>query len=138
MRAGLRLGLVVDHRAIVKPWMKPHLDGMVRHPLYATWAMVYHMEVAARKLLAPYLEPTEEAVGGGVLVKHLRPTAVGSRIHVLCTLVKLKGTRVYTRLEVFDKNRKVGEGSHVQVVMSRSRFADLLREARGRRGGELN
>jgi len=47
----------------------------VRHPLYATWAMVYHMETVSRMLLAPYLEPHEEAVGGGVLVKHLRPAA---------------------------------------------------------------
>ncbi len=134
MRAGLRLGLVVDHRAVVKPWMKPHLEGLVRHPLYSTWAMVYHMEVASRKLLAPFLSTDEEAVGAGVLVKHLRPTAIGSIIHVVCTLVRIKGNRIYTRLEVFTKNRKIGEGSHLQVVMPRSRFAALLQEARGRRG----
>lgn len=132
MKAGFRLGLVTDHRAIVKPWMKPHLDGLVRHPLYSTWAMVYHMEVTARKLLAPYLEAHEEAVGGGVLVKHLRPTGVGSAIHIVGTVVRIKGTRVYTRLEVFTRNRKIGEGSHVQVVMTRDRFARLLQEARGR------
>jgi predicted thioesterase len=136
MRAGLRLGLVVEHRAVVKPWMKPHLEGMVRHPLYSTWAMVYHMEVTARKLLAPYLEPTEEAVGAGVLVKHLRPARIGSAVHIVGTLVRIKGSSIYTRLEVFTKNRKIGEGSHQQVVMARSRFAQLLQEARGR--GETN
>ena len=134
MKAGLRLGLVVEHRAIVKPWMKPHLDGLVRHPLYSTWAMVYHMEVTARKLLAPYLDSNEEAVGGGVLVKHLRPTAVGSAVNIVGTLVRIRANRVFTRLEVFTKNRKIGEGSHVQVVMPRERFARLLQEARGGRG----
>ncbi|MBI4423492.1 MAG: hypothetical protein HY554_07190 [Elusimicrobia bacterium] len=132
MRAGLRLGLVVEHRAVVKPWMKPHLDGLVRHPLYSTWAMVYHMEVTARKLLVPYLEPHEEAVGAGVLVKHLRPTGIGSAVHIVGTLVRMKESRIYTRLEVFTKNRKIGEGSHLQVVMARDRFARLLQEARGR------
>ncbi|HVE13075.1 MAG TPA: hotdog domain-containing protein [Elusimicrobiota bacterium] len=92
--------------------------------------MVYHMETAARMLLAPYLEDHEEAVGGGVLVKHLRPAGVRSHLRVVCTLVKTRGTRIYTRLEVFSKSRKIGEGSHLQVVMTRGRFARLLREAR--------
>ncbi|MBI5202591.1 MAG: hypothetical protein HY925_13455 [Elusimicrobia bacterium] len=132
MKTGLRLGLVVEHRATVKPWMKPHLEGLVRHPLYSTWAMVYHMEVTARKLLAPYHEPHAEAVGAQVLVKHLRPAGVGSAIHIVGTLVRIKGNSVYTRLEVFTKNRKIGEGSQQQVVMTRDRFARLIQEARGR------
>ena len=136
MKPGLKPGASVVHRLVVKGWMKPHLDGMVRHPLYATWAMVYHMEVAARKLLAPYLGPDEEAVGGAVLVKHLRPTAVGTQVRVLCRLVRVRGNRVTTRLDVFARGRKIGEGSHQQVVMPRDRFAKLLRDSRSR--GEAN
>ena len=55
MKEGLRVGLTVDMPAKVERHMKPHLQGLVRHPLYATWAMVYHMETASRMLLAPYL-----------------------------------------------------------------------------------
>ena len=130
MKPGFKIGIKVDLPATVKPSMKPHLEGLVRHQLYATWAMVYHMETASRMLLAPYLEPSEEAVGGGLLVKHLRPARIGAPLHITCTLVRVRGTRVYTRLEVFSKNRKIGEASVVQVVMTRSRFARLLREAR--------
>lgn len=130
MKAGFKVGIRVDLPATVKPSMKPHLEGLVSHRLYATWAMVYHMETASRMLLAPYLEPAEEAVGAGLLVKHLRPARVGAPLHILCTLVRVRGPRVYTRLEVFSKNRKIGEGSMLQVVMSRARFARLIREAR--------
>lgn len=130
MRAGFKVGIKVDLPATVKPSMKPHLEGLVRHPLYATWAMVYHMETASRMLLAPYLEASEEAVGGGVLVKHLRPARVGAPLHIVCTLVRVRGQRVYTRVEVFTKNRKIGEGSMLQVVMTRGRFARLLKDAR--------
>ena len=64
----------------------------MRHPLYATWAMVYHMETAARMLLAPYLEADdEEAVGGAVLVKHLRPARIGAPLHVFAKLVRVRG-----------------------------------------------
>lgn len=122
--------MTVDLPAKVDRHMKPHLEGLVRHPLYATWAMVYHMETAARMLLAPYLEPDEDAVGGGILVKHLRPARVGAPLHVVAKLVKVKGARVFARVEVHSRGRLLGEGSMVQVVMSRSRFARLLKEAR--------
>ena len=130
MRTGLKAGLTVDMPAKVEEHMKPHLEGLVRHPLYATWAMVYHMETASRMLLAPYLEPHEEAVGGGVLVKHQRPARVGAPLHVVARLVRVRANRVYTRVEVHSRGRKLGEGSLVQFVMSRARFARLLQETR--------
>ena len=130
MKPGLRLGMTVDLPARVERHMKPHLEGLVRHPLYATWAMVYHMETAARMLLAPYLDADEEAVGGAVLVKHLRPARIGAPLHVVARLVKVKGARIFARTEVHSRGRKIGEGSVLQVVMSRLRFAKLLQEAR--------
>lgn len=132
MKPGFRVGIKVDLPATVKSSMKPHLEGLVSHRLYATWAMVYHMETASRMLLAPYLCHDEEAVGGGVLVKHLRPARVGAPLHIRATLVRARGTRVFTKIEVFSKNRKIGEGSMVQVVMSRTRFAKIMQDARGR------
>ena len=130
MKPGFKIGIKVDLPATVTTQMRPTLEGLVRHSLYSTWSMVYHMETASRMLLAPYLERAEEAVGGGVLGKHLRPARVGSPLHIICTLVKVRGMRVYTRVEIFSRSRKIGEGSVVQVVMSRSRFARLLRESR--------
>ena len=130
MRPGFKVGLTVDMPAKVERHMKPHLQGLVRHPLYATWAMVYHMETVSRMLLAPYLDVNEEAVGGGVLVKHLRPARVGAPLHVVAKLVRVRGSRVYTRTEVHSRGRKLGEGSVLQVVMTRLRFAKLLQEAR--------
>ena len=130
MREGFKVGLTVDMPAKVERHMKPHLQGLVKHPLYATWAMVYHMETASRMLLAPYLDSNEEAAGGGILVKHLRPARVGAPLHVVARLVRHRGSRVYTRVEIHSRGRKLGEGSVVQVVMTRSRFAKLLREAR--------
>jgi predicted thioesterase len=130
MKDGLKTGLTVDMPAKVEKHMRPHLQGLVRHPLYATWAMVYHMETVSRMLLAPYLDATEEAVGGAVLVKHLRPARIGAPLHVVARLVRVRGTRIYTHTEVHSRGRKIGDGSVLQVVMSRARFAKLLRESR--------
>ncbi|MFI5347619.1 MAG: thioesterase family protein [Elusimicrobiota bacterium] len=130
MRDGFKVGLTVDMPAKVEKHMRPHLQGLVKHPLYATWAMVYHMETASRMLLSPYLEPHEEAVGGGILVKHLRAARIGAPLHVAARLVRVRGNRVYTRVEIHSRGRKLGEGSIVQVVMTRSAFAKLLKGAR--------
>ncbi len=130
MKPGLRVGITVDLPARVEKHMRPHLEGLVRHPLYATWAMVYHMETAARMLLAPYLDDDEEAVGGAVLVKHLRPARIGAPLHIFAKLVRIRGSRVFARTEVHSRGRKIGEGSVLQVVMPRTRFAKLLLEAR--------
>jgi fluoroacetyl-CoA thioesterase len=130
MKPGFKVGIKVDLPATVKPSMKPHLEGLVTHRLYGTWAMVYHMETASRMLLAPYLEASEEALGGAILVKHLKPARIGAPLHIVCTLVRFRYPRVYTKVEVFSKQRKIGEGSVLQVVVTRSRFAKIMRDAR--------
>lgn len=130
MKPHLKRGIKIELPVTVKAWMKPKLEGLVKHRLYSTWAMVYHMETVSRMLLAPFLEDNEEAVGGSVLVKHLQPVGVNAHIRVVGTLVRIRGPRIYARLEVYHKNRKIGEGSTLQVVMSRGRFARLLQETR--------
>ena len=130
MKPGLRRGARVELTFLVKPWMKPHLEGLVKHSLYSTWALVYHMETVSRMLLAPYLEASEEAVGGAVLAKHMGPVGIRSTVRVVATLARSRGPKVWTKLEAYCRSRKIGEGSHLQVVMSRGRFARLLREAR--------
>ena len=130
MKPGLTRGARIELTFQVEGWMKPHLEGLVKHPLYSTWAMVYHMETVSRALLAPYLERHEEAVGGAVLVKHLAPAGVRASVRVSATLARTRGNKVWTKLEAVCRNRRIGEGSHLQIVMPRSRFAKLIREAR--------
>lgn len=129
MKKGFRPGLRAELKAVVRPWMRPRLEGLVRHRLYSTWAMVYHMETAARMLLAPYLEPREEAVGAAVEVRHLAAAAPGATVRVTAALSRVRGRRVWVRLAAYDKKRKIGEGVHLQVVMPRERFARLTRDA---------
>jgi predicted thioesterase len=65
-----------------------------------------------------------------VLVKHLRPARIGAPLHVFAKLVRVKGPRVFARTEVHSRGRKIGEGSVLQVVLSRARFAKLIQETR--------
>ena len=127
MKPGLRRGDRVEIQVTVRPWMRPRLDGKVRHRLYATWAMVYHMEVAARRLLAPFIEADEEAVGAGVALEHLAAAPIGAEVRIVCIASRVKKNKVYCHLDAYWKSRKIGRGSHAQVVMSKRRFESLVR-----------
>src|SRR3990172_3239130 len=63
----------------------------VVHPVYSTWAMVRHMELASRKVILPFLEPGEDAVGYSVNVTHFAPTPVGMQVTVHATLQRIEG-----------------------------------------------
>lgn len=126
----LRRGERVEASFKVAVWMRPRLEGLVRHRLYSTWAMAYHMETAARMLLAPRLERGEDAVGAMVSVRHLGPAAIGQTVRVVCRATRVVGRRVHARLEAFVKNRRIGEGRHLQVVVLAGRLREL---ERGRR-----
>lgn len=123
MRAGLVPGTVGEIEIVVTQAMVANFDelGMV-HPVYATWMMVKHMEEAGRKLLLPFLEDGEDAVGHAVDVVHLAPTGVGARVRVRAVLERVEGRRIVCRVEAFNEREKIGEGTNVQVVVARSRL----------------
>ncbi len=120
MKPGLTPGASAEVAVVVDESMVARFDqlGLV-HRVYSTWSLVKHMEEASRKLILPYLEPHEDAVGYAVEVVHLAPTLVGMRVVVRATLERIEGRRVYTRVEAFNEETKIGKGRHVQALVPR-------------------
>ncbi len=131
MRPGLAPGATGHLEVVVDDSMLARFDtlGLV-HPVYATWAVVKHMEEASRRLVLPYLEPHEDAVGYSVEVVHLAPTPVGKRVRVCATLEAVEDRRVRCRVEAFSERGKVAEGVHVQVLVPRDWWAERARPGR--------
>lgn len=78
MKPGLQPGATAELEVTVEDSMVARFDSLgLVHPVYATWAMVRHMEEASRKLILPYLGPDEDAVGWLVEVVHLAPYSPG-------------------------------------------------------------
>jgi fluoroacetyl-CoA thioesterase len=90
--------------------------------------MVKHMEEAGRKVILPFLEDGEDAVGYAVDVVHVAPTAVGGRVRVRATLERIEGRRIRCRVEAHNEREKIGEGSTVQIVVPRARLDARFRE----------
>ena len=128
MRGGLVPGTTGEVEITVTEAMVAHFEelGLV-HPVYATWTMVKHMEEASRKVILPFLEEDEDAVGHAVQVVHLAPTPVGMRVRVRATLDRIDGRRIHCRIEATNERERIGEGSTIQIVVSRRRLREQFR-----------
>jgi fluoroacetyl-CoA thioesterase len=129
MREGLIPGTAAEVEVTVTGAMTVHFEELGDvHPVYATWMMIKHMEVAGRKVILPFLGPDEDAVGYAIDVVHLAPTPVGARVRARAVLERVDGRRIHCRVEAHNEREKIGEGRTVQVVLSRARLDARLRE----------
>ena len=136
MRTGLRPGAEGHVTITVTDEMVARFEdlGLV-HPVYSTWFMVKHMELASRKVILPFLEPDEEAVGYAVSVTHLAPTPIGATVTARATLARIDGNQIVCSVEAHSGGVKIGEGTTVQVVLPaavlRERFRAIGADASG-------
>ena len=128
MRDGLVQGTAGEVEITVTEAMVARFEelGLI-HPVYATWTMVKHMEEASRKVILPFLEEDEDAVGHAVQVVHLAPTPVGMRVRVRATLDRIDGRRIHCRTEAANERERIGEGTTIQILVSRRTLREKFR-----------
>lgn len=114
--------------------MCPAFDGVVVHRVYSTWSMAHHMELAARKVLAPHLEPAEEGIGSHLSIDHVAPTPVGHCVRVEAVATEIGPTTLICDVTAYhvhpDGGEKVvGRGRQVQRVLPKAKLAKLIEKA---------
>ena len=129
MKPGFEPGITHEVCFEVTEAMCPAFEGKILHRCYSTWAVVHHMEVAARAVIVDYLEDTEEAVGAHVSVDHIAPCRLGRTVRHRVTLSRISGHRVTCDVTVFDGERLLARGTHIQYVTDKRR---LKRHIEGR------
>ena len=121
-------GRQVRHELVVTPEMTvdfeqddPKLGAL--HPVYATYWMAKHMELASRKIILPYLEDDEEGIGFRVEVSHLASALPGMRVRVEAVHRETAKNRVHVDCRVYSElGDLIGEGSTVQVILKKDRL----------------
>ncbi|ASI34382.1 MULTISPECIES: thioesterase [unclassified Exiguobacterium] len=126
MKPGLALGQTARVETTVTEEMFAQFEGTVVHPAYSTVSMVYHMEWAARKIILPYLESSEEGVGGAVNVKHLNMAPLGSQVSIIATVTELRDNRVRTKIDVTNEHGLIGVGEVTQIILDKRFIEDKL------------
>ncbi len=124
MRPGLTPGTEASVTITVTEDMLARFEELgLAHPVYATWFMVKHMELASRKVVLPFLEPQEEAVGYSVSVTHIAPTPVGMTVTARARLVGIDGNQIVCAVSAHNGVTTIGQGTTIQMLVP----ADTLR-----------
>ncbi|GAC1615749.1 MAG: thioesterase family protein [Ktedonobacteraceae bacterium] len=119
---------------IVTPEMTVNFEGLGRvHPVYATYWMVKHMELAGRKMILPFLEEGEEGIGYEVRARHLASALPGMRVRIVAQHVRSEKNRVYVHLQAYNEpDDSIGEGETTQVILPQAKLEHNFDELRKR------
>ncbi len=114
---------------LVTEAMCPAFDGITVHRVYSTWSMAHHMELAARKVLAPHLDADEEGIGGHLSIDHVAPAAVGATIRIHAEAIELSGDRLTCEVTAWEGDTLLGRGRQVQRVLPKTVLARIIDRA---------
>ena len=134
MQPSLRLGNRAEVTITVTEDMCPAFDGVVVHRVYSTWSMAHHMELAARKVLAPHLEDHEEGIGSHLSIDHLSPTPLGRQVRVEAVAVELGETTLICEVNAYHvhpdgRETVAGRGRQTQRVLPKAKLKSLIERA---------
>lgn len=110
-----------EHIVIGEEHLASHL-GSGSIGVFATPAMIAQMERTALLLLAEKLTPGQTSVGVRVDVRHLAPTPIGMQARIRAEVLSVDGNLVEFRVEAWDAQEKIGEGTHLRAVIDEDRF----------------
>lgn len=86
---------------------------------FSTPAMIGLMEGASQVAVNPLLEPGQITVGFIVNVRHLAPADIGAKIVAYAELLEIEGNKLSFKVEAYDGDTKIGDGTHVRAVINR-------------------
>ena len=126
MKPSLALGNTAEVTITVTEDMCPAFDNVVVHRVYSTWSMAHHMELAARKVLAPHLESHEEGIGSHLSIDHVAPAPLGHQVRVVATAVEIGPTTLVCDVVAYDGDRIIGKGRQVQRILPKTKLKALI------------
>lgn len=130
MKDGLVNGVQAEVNFVVTEAMCPGFGGEIVHRVCSTWTLVHQMEVAGRKVLAPFLEAHEEGIGSHASCDHTGPAAVGETVKIIATAAEVSERALVCECAAYRGDRKIAAGKTVQKVYPRAVLERLL--ARGK------
>lgn len=125
MKETLTTGIEMSRRVTVE---KDDTIGFMGEDLrvYATPALVGHMEYTCRDFVLEHLDDNEDTVGTRVEIDHMAPTMAGMWVEIKTTIAKLEGRLVTFEFEAWDKVEPVAKGRHMRFIVDKDKTAERL------------
>lgn len=95
----------------------PHVPNV-----YATRAMVGHIEEVCADMVLPHLGEGEQTVGTGMKFKHMAATPLGMKVRYSAKLTAVDGPKLTFEVEGFDEIDKIGEATHQRFIINAEKF----------------
>jgi len=96
--------------------------GSGRVHVLATPVMINVMEAAALAAVEHLLPEGYQSLGTHLDVGHYAATPVGMRLRGTAEVTRIDGRKIEFRVEAHDEKERVGDGTHVRVVVNVERF----------------
>jgi predicted thioesterase len=106
---GQKQTLVCEHN------VAPHVSK------FSTPSMISLMEQAAVQAVHSFLSEGQTSVGYEVNVRHIAPADIGATIIAQAELMEVERNRLTFRVEAYDGDRKIGEGTHRRAIINPQR-----------------
>ncbi len=95
--------------------------------VFATPMMIGLMEAAAMNAVKSHLPEGHSTVGISVNIRHMSATAVGKKVWAIAELVETDRKRLVFKVEAFDEDKKIGEGTHERFIIDEQKFMSSLK-----------
>lgn len=95
--------------------------------VFATPMMIGLMEGAAMNAVKDYLPEGFSTVGTSVNIKHISATPVGKKVWAEAEIVEIDRKRLVFKVEAFDEDKKIGEGTHERFIIDEAKFMGNLK-----------
>jgi fluoroacetyl-CoA thioesterase len=126
----LSVGLVHELTTTVQPNMLARAVGSGGIDVLSTPSMIGLMEGAALNAVAALLTDGQITVGTRVDIRHLAATPLGMTVRARAELLEIDGRRLVFRVEAFDAQEKIGEGTHERAIVDPQRLLARVSQKR--------
>ena len=115
-------GMVREERFMVDEHHTAYHIGSGDEKVLGTPWMISFMERVCNRLIAARLPEGQMSVGVRVDVQHLAPTPMKAETRVRAEVLEVVKNGVKLAVEAWDHVDKIGEGSHMRMVVDKQRF----------------
>lgn len=116
---------------VVTDEMVARLDDRILHPVYSTFWLGYHAEVAARRAIEPFFDDGENACGTGLSLVHKAMAAVGAHVRLEARVTSVTSNRIVCTIvaRINGTDICLATGTQEQAVLPTERLARLAEAA---------
>lgn len=118
-----------DLTFIVDEAMIAVLEGRIMHRVCSTYWLCYYAECVGRRIIEPYFDEGENAVGNALTLKHHAMAPVGATLRVHGDVCRFTFPTIECAILIWWNDTLIAEATHTQTVLAQQRIEQKITEA---------